>query len=754
MHDAEARTEDITLDFRRNLIKRQIKEQNKDISVLKQRKDSLLCELKNLCNNDLRYDAFVSLIERIVEIKRIALNNKHNEKLSKLYGGPVVVKEPRDILLNLSRVTVPQELESIFDLGMNCHLRSKYNMLEKKIEIEKLYRSIQDKVTRREVSINNNERLKCELKRFGLRQITDFTKYLLTKEQYKQLRDFINNEEIIVRKGDKSNVFVIMNRNDYNRKIDALTSDPSKFIPVTKDPTPQLKKKLRSLLDIVHAKSSAPKLPVPVGQYHPGYVYGNAKIHKNKLDPPLRPIISQLGTPTYEIAKRLNEIITPYIPSKYMIKSTHEFIEIVREFEGKGTLASLDVESLFTNVPVQQTINIILDVMYNNPTIAAPDIPQDTMKALLVTCTTETPFRIINGDIFLQKDGVSMGSPLGPLFANMYMCFVENTVLPTLTHPPMIYTRYVDDIFLVIKDIRTLTEIKEKFEALSVLKFTHEIEQNKIAFLDVKITRKSEKLETAVHTKETDSGECLNYNSICPEKYKIAVIRTFLHRAYKNSSTWILLHTEINRIKQVLSNNNFPLALIENEIERFLNKKQLPDDYIMPQDNNIELYFKNQMSSLYKQEENNLCNIIKENVKPVDDQKKITLRVFYRGKKLRSLILRNNPHKIEGSKRSHVVYKYKCSRQECQPSNVYVGYTECSLEDRFRNHSQNGSILAHNLDKHQHKITASEMLENTEILCSYPTKQELVIAEALLIKEITPALNGQREGETRILNIF
>ena len=87
-----------------------------------------------------------------------------------------------------------------------------------------------------------------------------------------------------------------------------MTSDPSKFIPVTKDPTPQLKKKLRSLLDIVHAKSSAPKLPVPVGQYHPGYIYGNAKIHKNKLDPPLRPIISQLGTPTYEIAKRLHPI--------------------------------------------------------------------------------------------------------------------------------------------------------------------------------------------------------------------------------------------------------------------------------------------------------------------------------------------------------------------------------------------------------------------------------------------------------------
>ena len=46
------------------------------------------------------------------------------------------------------------------------------------------------------------------------------------------------------------------------------------------------------------------------------------------------------------------------------------------------------------------------------------------------------------------------------------------------------------------------------------------------------------------------------------------------------------------------------------------------------------------------------------------------------------------------------------------------------------------------------------MLANTEILCSYPTKQELVIAEALLIKEITPALNGQREGETKNSQYF
>jgi hypothetical protein len=51
------------------------------------------------------------------------------------------------------------------------------------------------------------------------------------------------------------------------------------------------------------------------------------------------------------------------------------------------------------------------------------------MKQLLLICLTETPFKHINGDIYLQTDGVSMGSPLGPLMANFYMADLENRVL-------------------------------------------------------------------------------------------------------------------------------------------------------------------------------------------------------------------------------------------------------------------------------------------------------------------------------------
>ena len=70
-------------------------------------------------------------------------------------------------------------------------------------------------------------------------------------------------------------------------------------------------------------------------------------------------IISQVLSPTYNLAKDLNRIITPYIPIKYTLKSSADFIDMLQGTNATGIIASLDVESLFTNVPIDQTINII-----------------------------------------------------------------------------------------------------------------------------------------------------------------------------------------------------------------------------------------------------------------------------------------------------------------------------------------------------------------------------------------------------------
>ena len=246
-------------------------------------------------------------------------------------------------------------------------------------------------------------------------------------------------------------------------------------------------------------------------------MYGNVKIHK--ANNPLRPIISQIPTPTYHLAKTLNRIITPYIPNQYMIKSTDEFIDILHSNKCNGIIASLDVESLFTNVPIDATIDIIIHDMYNHPELSPPKIPQSILKELLQLCTKEAPFTAPDGYMYLQVDGVAMGSPLGPTFANFYMGHVESKVFEDRTNKPDLYVRYVDDIFLQVETENHLTQLKQLFEENSVLKFTYELNiGNKLPFLDVMVTSTDDRFKTTVYHKPTNNGNCLNANSECIDR--------------------------------------------------------------------------------------------------------------------------------------------------------------------------------------------------------------------------------------------
>ena len=163
-----------------------------------------------------------------------------------------------------------------------------------------------------------------------------------------------------------------------------------------------------------------------IGEYKPGYIYGNVKLHK--YGNPVRPIVAQIPTPTYETAKLLNNLIADYLPAKYQLNSTDEFIHILRALNPTGILTSMDVESLFTNVPVRETIDIICNCIYRNQTLPPLPIPENILRQLLEACTTGCPFEFLDESLYAQVDGVSMGSPLGVSFANFYMTHMENSL--------------------------------------------------------------------------------------------------------------------------------------------------------------------------------------------------------------------------------------------------------------------------------------------------------------------------------------
>ena len=138
------------------------------------------------------------------------------------------------------------------------------------------------------------------------------------------------------------------------------------------------------------------------------------------------------------------------------------------------------MENLFTNVPVLETINIMINI-YHHPTLPPLKINSNTLGKILLLYTSEVPFYDPHGNIFIQKDGIAMGSVLGPIFSNFYMSDLENKVFNTI-NKSNIHLRYADDILLLTNNTDEET-IKK-----SVLNFTQEININyKIPFLGVLI---------------------------------------------------------------------------------------------------------------------------------------------------------------------------------------------------------------------------------------------------------------------------
>ena len=78
------------------------------------------------------------------------------------------------------------------------------------------------------------------------------------------------------------------------------------------------------------------------------------------------------------------------------------------------------------------------------------DITKSEMKELLNLCAKSVHFTSA-GNIYVQNDGVAMGSPLGPVLANIFMVELEQSVIPTLMDKMKCWTRYVDDTLCYTK---------------------------------------------------------------------------------------------------------------------------------------------------------------------------------------------------------------------------------------------------------------------------------------------------------------
>ena len=186
---------------------------------------------------------------------------------------------------------------------------------------------------------------------------------------------------------------------------------------------------------------------------------------------------------------------------------------------------SFDVSSLFTNVPLEETIHILADKAFmnnwSNVTHGLNLNKQDLVDFL--RAATKDQLFLFNGPLYEQTDGVAMGSPFGPLMANVFMCSIEEN-FEREGKLRAYYRRYVDDTLTIVPNIASANKFLETLNHCHPsVKFTMEIENHgMLPFLGTQLINKS--TQTKVYVKPTNTGLLLHYKSHVDDRYKRGIL--------------------------------------------------------------------------------------------------------------------------------------------------------------------------------------------------------------------------------------
>ena len=409
----------------------------------------------------------------------------------------------------------------------------------------------------------------------------------------------------------------------------------------------------------------------------------------------MRPILSATQTYNYGLAKWLEEKLQPLFYNQYTITDVFEFADEISQLQINtgDILVSYDVSSLFTNVPLEETIQILADKAFvNNWFNETHHLNLSRMDLVdLLRASTKDQLFLFNGQLYEQTDGVAMGSPLGPLLANVFIGSIEETLVHEGKMPPF-YKRYVDDTLTIMPDTTSAAAFLHVLNNChSSVKFTMETENNGLLpFLGMQLLNRAPQIETKVYIKPTNTGLLLHYQSHVDTRYKRGLLKTMLDRAYRLSSCWPYFSEECDRLIAVFSRLKYPQHLINSTVKSFITSKvEDPQPIPAPKENptvRIVLPFKDQDSA----------DIVREQLKDLSLKTHTVIQPVFVGDKIqRELKVHEIKPPIVNQQR--VIYKFQCDL--CDAS--YVGYTLRHLHQRVAEHTrQYSSIGKHFINEH------------------------------------------------------
>ena len=336
-----------------------------------------------------------------------------------------------------------------------------------------------------------------------------------------------------------------------------------------------------------------------------------------------------------------------------------------------------------------------------------------------------------------------MGSCLGPVYANAFMCHNEEIWLDNcpLNFKPLYYRRYVDDTFVIFKSSE---DVDLFFAYLNRqhpnIKFTCEKETNgSLSFLDINIDKTGSLFKTTVYRKPTYTGLGLSWYSFCPNIYKMNSIKTLLNRGYNICSDFFLLHSEIEHLKEYFINNNYSINIFFSIVKDFMykiRKESITSHNVHKQIKYVKLPYFGKISYETRKQ----MNKILRNCFPAVDFRFIFTNSFTIGSlfKFKDLI----PDQVC----SNIVYEFTCP--SCSVG--YIGCTSRSFKmrvfehlgksfrtERYLSQMPFSAVRNHSLE-HDHPFSDKDF----KIISRFSSSEECMLGEKILIGKFKPALNS------------
>ena len=547
-------------------------------------KDNLKAKL-NIIDYTRIVSCFSQSNDKYIDLHQ-TIQDKKLCKLVKKFGS--IQNDPRKVIHNFSNYELSSTEKVVLIKGLKFSINpGLLNYGDYCASFELLFRDIKKNAN---LSLHNLDVVKTKLKDVALSSFEDHNKLPnrysnLSKKEFEVLKNLSKNANLVIQKSDKGNAVVILNREDYIERINELLSDTSKFnVANLNDQNvmrylTNIRKSFKTVLDDLLTKKKISQQTFfkldPVG-CRPGILYGLSKVHKALVRgiPKMRPILSAIGTASYNLSKFLVPLMETIAVGPYTISNSFSFNKEILKQDSSLFMGSLDVDALFTSIPLDETIKISVDSLFNDKNLVE-GLTKSEFRKLLSLASKNSLF-LFDGIYYFQTDGVAMGSPLGPRLADVFMNYYEQIWLNEcpIEFKPKFYRRYVDDIFVLVESQEHLEKFKEYLNSKHQnIKFTSEFEvDGKLPFLDMLIDRSSGIIKTSVYRKPTFTGVYTHYHSFLPSVYKFGLLSTILFRYFAICSNFHLFHIEVQKFKETFLRNGYPIELVNKCVKTFLDK--------------------------------------------------------------------------------------------------------------------------------------------------------------------------------------